>query len=157
MSKNDRNILDFPSKMSVSPSKVICERIYARVHEEIDWLNIRIGQYMPYCYLDKWFDWNYVDINISSSLFSHSVRNLVFATNSNFLLTLSSQPDGVNLLYFKLRLFDLIIVLNIKEPKFMIHEYSFLNIINFPLYINSLKTTPPPFPDIIKVFYCFLR
>ena len=35
-------------------------------------------------------------------------RNLVFATNSNFLISISFQPNGVNLWYFKLRLIDLI-------------------------------------------------
>ena len=30
-----------------------------------------------------------------------------FATNSNFLIPRSSQPDDVNFGYFKLRLFDL--------------------------------------------------
>ena len=32
---------------------------------------------------------------------------LVFATNSNFVIPISLQPDGVNLKYFKLTLFDL--------------------------------------------------
>jgi len=43
-------------------------------------------------------------------------RNWVFATNSNFLTPIASQPDGVNLWYFKLKLFDLkeLIVWNIK-------------------------------------------
>ena len=43
-------------------------------------------------------------------------RNWVFATNLNFLTPISLQPDGVNLWYFKLRLFDLteLIVWNIK-------------------------------------------
>ena len=42
-------------------------------------------------------------------------RNWVFATNSNFLIPISLQPDGVGLWYFKLTLFDLkeIIVWNI--------------------------------------------
>ena len=34
-------------------------------------------------------------------------RNWVLATNSNFLIPISLQPDGVNLWYFKLGLFDL--------------------------------------------------
>ena len=33
--------------------------------------------------------------------------NWVFETNSDFLIHISLQPDGINLLYFKLRLFDL--------------------------------------------------
>ena len=33
-------------------------------------------------------------------------RNWGFATNSIFIIPLSLQPGGVNLLYFKLRLFD---------------------------------------------------
>ena len=32
--------------------------------------------------------------------------NWVFATNSSFLIPISLQPYGVNLWYFKLRLFD---------------------------------------------------
>ena len=34
------------------------------------------------------------------------LRNWVFATNSNFLISMSLKPHGVNLWYFKLRLFD---------------------------------------------------
>ena len=34
-------------------------------------------------------------------------RNWVFATNSNFLIPISLQSDGVNLYYFKLRLSDI--------------------------------------------------
>ena len=43
-------------------------------------------------------------------------RNWVFAKNLNFLTPISLQPDGVNLWYFKLRLFELqaLIVWNIK-------------------------------------------
>ena len=33
-------------------------------------------------------------------------RNWVFATNSNFLISMFLQPDGVSLWYFKLRLFE---------------------------------------------------
>ena len=47
-----------------------------------------------------------------------SQRNWVFATNSHFLTPIASQPDGVTLWYFKLRIFDLIElkVWNIKGP-----------------------------------------
>ena len=38
---------------------------------------------------------------------STSIWNWVFATNLNFLSPISLQPNGVNLWYFKLRLFDL--------------------------------------------------
>ena len=43
-------------------------------------------------------------------------RNWVFTTNSHFLTHKSLQPNGVNLWYFKFRLFDLteLIVWNIK-------------------------------------------
>ena len=43
-------------------------------------------------------------------------RNGVFATNSNFLIPISLQPNGVHRWYFKLRLFDVtkFIVWNIK-------------------------------------------
>ena len=34
-------------------------------------------------------------------------RNWVFAMNSNFLISISLQPDGVNLRYVNLRLIDL--------------------------------------------------
>ena len=34
-------------------------------------------------------------------------RNWVFATNFNFLIPIFFKPNGVNLWYFKLRLFDL--------------------------------------------------
>ena len=37
-----------------------------------------------------------------------SQRNWVFATNWHFLTPIASQPDGVNLWYFKLRISDLI-------------------------------------------------
>ena len=33
-------------------------------------------------------------------------RNWVFAANSNFRIQIPLQPDGVNLQYFKLRLFN---------------------------------------------------
>ena len=44
-------------------------------------------------------------------------RNWVFATNSNMLIPMSLQPDGVCLWYFKLRILDLtvFIVWNIKD------------------------------------------
>ena len=34
-------------------------------------------------------------------------RNLVFATNSEFIIPISSKPNDANLLYFKLTLFDI--------------------------------------------------
>ena len=37
-----------------------------------------------------------------------SLRNWVFATNWHFLTPIASQPDGVNLWFFKLRISDLI-------------------------------------------------
>ena len=40
-------------------------------------------------------------------IFWNPKRNWVFATNSNFLIPISRQPDGGNPWYFKLRLFDL--------------------------------------------------
>ena len=49
-------------------------------------------------------------INKDSALiqvFIEIQRNSVFDTNSNFLIPISIQPNGVNLWYFKLRLFDL--------------------------------------------------
>jgi len=44
------------------------------------------------------------------------IGNWVFATNLHFLTPISLQPDGVDLWYFKLRLYDLpeFIVWNIK-------------------------------------------
>ena len=36
-------------------------------------------------------------------------RNWFFATNSNFHIPISLRPDGVNLWYFKLRLFNLLV------------------------------------------------
>ena len=44
-------------------------------------------------------------------------RNWVFATNSNFLTPLSFQPDGVNLWYFKLNLFNLTEFISLKYPR----------------------------------------
>ena len=45
-------------------------------------------------------------------------RNWVFATNSDYLFAISLQPDGINLWYFELRLFDCteFIVWYIKGP-----------------------------------------
>ena len=34
-------------------------------------------------------------------------KGVEFATNPNFLIPISLQPDGVNPYYFKIRLFDL--------------------------------------------------
>ena len=44
---------------------------------------------------------------LPQNIFLRLRRNLVFATNWNFLITISLQPYGVNLWYFKLRFFDL--------------------------------------------------
>ena len=44
-------------------------------------------------------------------------KKRIFATNSNFRISISLQPDGLNLLYFNLKLFDPreFIVLNISK------------------------------------------
>ena len=44
---------------------------------------------------------------LSSFVLFINERNWVFATNSNLLIPISLQPDGVGLYYFKLTLFDL--------------------------------------------------
>ena len=45
-------------------------------------------------------------------------RILVFATNPNFLNPLSLHPYGVNFWYFKLRLFNLTVLINFKYLRY---------------------------------------
>ena len=56
-------------------------------------------------FFDKQNICNFLTIVSVSTLLEHLElqRNWVFATNSNFLIHLSLQPDVVNLCYFKLR------------------------------------------------------
>ena len=39
-------------------------------------------------------------------MFPSKIKNWVFATNSNFQIPISLQPNGVHLGYFKLRLYE---------------------------------------------------
>ena len=57
-----------------------------------------------------------VKVNFMYEEKMESKRNWVFATNSNSIIPISLQPDGVDLWYFKLKLFGLkwFIVWNIK-------------------------------------------
>ena len=48
-----------------------------------------------------------LDKNLEFYFFRCWQRNGVFATNINVLIPISLHPDGLNLGYFKLRLFDL--------------------------------------------------
>ena len=71
-----------------------------------------------------WFWWYFFPtfyiciFQLKTKFFSFSgQRNWVFATKKNFLIPVFFQPDGVNLRYFKLSLFDLTqcIVWNLKD------------------------------------------
>ena len=72
----------------------------------------------PLChfYLHLWIDHvtNWRDKRQRGNIYF--LRNWVFVTNSNFLMSISLQYDDANLWYFKLRLFDLteLIVRNFK-------------------------------------------
>ena len=48
-----------------------------------------------------------VKVNFMYEEKMESKRNWVFATNSNSIIPISLQPDGVDLWYFKLKLFGL--------------------------------------------------
>ena len=48
----------------------------------------------------------YFMFSILTHLFKKLLRNWVFAPNSNVLILIYLQPDGVHVWYFKLRLFD---------------------------------------------------
>ena len=55
---------------------------------------------------------SFADINVficdckSKRMFPSKINNWVFATNSNFQIPISLQPNGVHLGYFKLRLYE---------------------------------------------------
>ena len=70
-------------------------------------------------------------------------RKWVFGTNSNFLIPISLQPDGVGLRYFKLTLFDLteLVVFNHKAIYF---------------YVLRLKDIWPNFSVGIEIFCTLL-
>ena len=53
----------------------------------------------------KWI-WRKLNVKYKNLIFFR-LRNWVYATNSNFLINISSQPEGVNLSYFKLWLINL--------------------------------------------------
>ena len=71
-------------------------------------------------------------------------RNWVFVTNSNVLIPLSFQPDGVVALwYFKLRLFDLIefIVWNIYGQRHWVAKIMELENQSLWQKLHSIKIT----------------
>ena len=49
-----------------------------------------------------------LDKNNDQFTFRERGGGRVFTTNLNFLISISLHPDGINLRYFKLRIFDLI-------------------------------------------------
>ena len=65
------------------------------------------------------FETKHCFIHFFPGYLSLKLRNWVFATNSDFTIAISLQPDGINLWYFKLSLLDLkwFIVWNIKGPR----------------------------------------
>ena len=69
-------------------------------------------------------------------------RNWAFATNSNFLILISWQPDGGNAWYFKLRLFDLteFIVWNIKRLRNWVAKMKVLENQSMWQRLNSFVT-----------------
>ena len=89
-------------------------------------------------------------------------RNWVFATNSNFLIFISLQPDILNLWYFKLILFDLTELIHSfkylrsatlgSKDKGIITKSEFVAQTQFLIKLNWVFSHPK---NLLQFFSCF--
>ena len=88
----------------------VCDKssVPSPLHAKINFLNFK-DMLITTCFQIYLFPLWYFSSSRHTCTISWSSwqRNSVFATNSNFLIPISLQPDVVNLWYFKLCMFDL--------------------------------------------------